>query len=117
VEPLPLWDCFDRGKTVNWKKSRTLATKLWQQWDGLWMFAQREGVEPTNTAAERAVRPAVLWRKGCFGTQSETGSRFVERLLTVSATCRQHNTHLVSFLTTAVEARWSGQPAPKLVGG
>jgi transposase len=47
-----------------------------------------DGVEPKNNAAERAVQPAVLWRKGCFGTQSETGSRFVERLLAVSATCR-----------------------------
>jgi transposase len=74
-------------------------------------------VEPTNNAAERAVRPAVLWRTGCFGTQSEAGSRFVERLLTVSATCRQHDKHLLSFLTAAVEARWAGQPAPTLVGG
>jgi transposase len=48
---------------------------------------------------------------------SETGSPFVERLLTVSATCRQHDKHLLSFLTTAVDARWSGQPAPTLVGG
>jgi hypothetical protein len=62
------------------------------------------------------VRPAVLWRKGCFGTQSAAGSRFVERLLMVSATCRQHDKHLLSFLTMAVEARWSGQPAPTLVG-
>jgi transposase len=119
LEPVQdaLWDCLQRGKVVRWAKARKLATKLWQQWDGLWTFAQVEGVEPTNNAAERAVRPAVLWRKGCFGTQSETGSRFVERLLTVSATCRQHDKHLLSFLTAAVEARWSGQPAPSLVGG
>jgi hypothetical protein len=57
-----------------------------------------------------------LWRKGCFSTQSEVGSRFVERLLAVSAPCHQHDTHLLSFLTAAGEARWSGQPAPTLVG-
>jgi transposase len=119
LEPVQdaLWDCLQRGKAVRWAKARKLATKLWQQWDGLWTFAQVEGVEPTNNAAERAVRPAVLWRKGCFGTQSEAGSRFVERLLTVSATCRQHDKHLLSFLTAAVEARCSGQPAPTLAGG
>jgi len=53
-------------------------------------FAEVAGVEPTNNAAERALRPAVLWRKGSFGTRSEDGARFVERLLTVSATCKQH---------------------------
>jgi transposase len=102
---------------VRWEKARKLATRLWQQWDGLWTFAQVDGVEPTNNAAERALRPGVLWRKGCFGTQSEAGSRFVERLLTVRATCRQHDKHLLSFLTAAVDACWSGQPAPTLVGG
>jgi len=44
-----------------------------------------DGVEPTNNVAERALRPAVLWRKGSFGTQSDGGARFVERLLTVTA--------------------------------
>ena len=31
---------------------------------------------PTNTVAERALRPAVLWRKGSFGSDSEAGCRF-----------------------------------------
>jgi hypothetical protein len=29
-----------------------------------------EGVEPTNNVAERALRPAVLWQKGGFGSDS-----------------------------------------------
>ncbi len=48
-----------------------------------------EGVEPPNNVAERALRPAVLWRKGSFGCESERGTRFAERLLTVVASCRQ----------------------------
>ena len=65
-------------------------------WRGpaLWTFVREEGVEPTNNAAERALRPAVLWRKRCFGTQSSAGSCFVERMLTVIATCRQQQRHL-----------------------
>jgi len=31
----------------------------------------------------------VLWRKDSFGSNSEAGSRFAERLLTVAAICRQ----------------------------
>jgi transposase len=47
----------------------------------LWAFVTVPGVEPTNDAAGQAIRPAVLWRKGSFGTQSAAVNRFVERLL------------------------------------
>jgi len=81
----------------------------------LWTFVREDGVEPTNNAAEQALRPAVLWRKGCFGAHSAEGNTFVERILTVSATCAQQHCHLLTFLTAAVDASWRGQPAPKLV--
>lgn len=54
----------------------------------LWLFVTIEGVEPTNNAAERAIRPAVLWRRTSFGTQSAAGSTFVARMLTVVTTLR-----------------------------
>jgi len=57
--------------------------------EALWTFVDVPGVEPTNNVAERTIRPYVLWRKASFGTQSERGNLFVERMMTVSATCRQ----------------------------
>jgi len=93
----------------------TLCSELHKHWDALWTFVEVEGVEPTNNAAERALRPAVLWRKGCYGTQSEGGSRFVERMLTVSATCQQHDRPLLPYLSDAISAHWAGQPAPTLL--
>lgn len=81
----------------------------------LWTFVREANVEPTNNAAEQALRPAVLWRKGCFGAHSADGNRFVERILTVSATCRKHDRHLLTFLTEAIEAYWAGRPAPTLI--
>ena len=57
--------------------------------EALWTFVQVAGVEPTNKAAERSIRPGVLWRKGSVGTQSEAGSRFVESMLTVVSTLKQ----------------------------
>ena len=81
----------------------------------LWTFVREERVEPTNNAAERALRSAVLWRKGCFGTQSAAGSQFVERILRVSATCRVQQRHLLTFVTEAIRALWAGGPAPILV--
>ena len=92
-----------------------MCRELLAHWPALWTFVRAEGVEPTNNAAEQALRPAVLWRKGCFGAQSDGGNRFVERILTVSATCRQQQRHLLTFLTEAVEAAWQGRPAPHLL--
>ena len=57
--------------------------------EGLWSFARVRGIEPTNNAAERALRFAVIWRRISGGTDSASGSRFVERMLSVVTTCRQ----------------------------
>lgn len=83
-----------------------------QRW--LWTFVEQE-VEPTNNAAERALRPAVLWRKGCFGSQSEAGLRYAERVLTFAATCRQQEVHSFDFLARAIQALRTGTTAPRLL--
>jgi transposase len=81
----------------------------------LWTFADAEGVEPTNNAAKRALRSAVLWRKGSFGTHGPSGSRLAERILTVAATLRQRGRDVVDFVTRACEDALHGQPAPSLL--
>jgi transposase len=73
------------------------------------------GVEPTNDAVERALRLAVLWRKGCFGADSAAGTVFMARLLTIGATCRQYQHPLPAFLTDAVAAHWAGVSGPSLL--
>ena len=92
-----------------------LCGNLLDSWPALWSFAHTDGVEPTNNAAERALRPAVLWRKGSFGTQSEHGSRFVERIMTVAATCKQQGRSLLDFLVAATTAARLGLPPPSLL--
>ena len=82
--------------------------------ESLWTFTRRPGVEPTNNAAERAVRHAVCWRKTSYGTDSETGSRFVERVLTVVASCRQQGRNVLGFLTDAIHAARTGAETPSL---
>ena len=83
--------------------------------DHLWTFTHVEGIEPTNNTAERALRPAVIHRKLSFGTQSASGSRFLERMLTVSETCRLQNRNAYAYLIAAMEASFSGRPAPSLL--
>jgi len=65
--------------------------------------------------AERALRPALLWRKGSFGSDSEAGSRFAKRLLTVVATSRQQSRSVLAFLGAAGEAALHGTSAPSLL--
>jgi transposase len=81
----------------------------------LWTFVQVAGVEPTNNAAERAIRPGVLWRKGSFGTQSAAGSRFVESMLTVVSTLKQQQRNVLAYLTAACEAALRDEVAPSLL--
>lgn len=81
----------------------------------LWTFVGKEGVEPTNNAAERALRHGVLWRKSSFGTHSEAGSRFVERVMSVVTTLRQQERDVLTYLTLACQAACRGQPAPSLL--
>ncbi len=83
--------------------------------EGLWTFARVQGIEPTNNAGERALRHAVIWRRISGGTDSERGSRFVERMLTVVATCRQQGRHVLSYLTSCFEAQLAGQGIPSLL--
>jgi transposase len=105
---------LERG-VRRYDQAQGLSDELLSLWPALWTFVSVEGIEPTNNAAEQALRTAVLWRKGCFGAQSAAGNTFVERILSVAATCRQQERHLLTFLTEAVAAHWQGQPAPTLV--
>ena len=115
----PVQDAFDTlledGLAGPDPRAATLCRSLDRLWPALWTFVDAAGVEPTNNAAERALRPAVLWRKGSYGTQSEGGARFAERLLTVSATCRQHGRSVLDYLTDACTAVQRGLPAPALL--
>jgi transposase len=81
----------------------------------LWTFVTTEAVEPTNNAAERALRPAGLWRKNSFGSQSQAGSLFVSRMLTVVTTLRSQNRPVLDYLVDACRAARNGQLPPSLL--
>jgi transposase len=81
----------------------------------LWTFAAAAGVPPHNNAAERALRHGVIRRRTSHGTDGEPGSRYVERMLTAVATCRQRGHDAPSYLTACLRARLDGTPAPSLL--
>jgi len=106
-----------RGQSSGNKRLTERCRELYSHRDWLWTFVEHQGVEPTNNTAERALRPAVIYRKLSFGTQSESGSRFIERMLTVSETCRLQKRSVYQWLCAAAEASLHQQPAPKLLDG
>jgi transposase len=91
------------------------AKSLLKHWDGLFTFLEHEGVEPTNNSAERAVRPAVLWRKISFGNQSEQGEILTARLLTAERSCILQGRNAFQFLVDSVIAYRKDLPGPSLV--
>ncbi len=105
---------LDIGACCSHPKTAKTCRRLLKQETILWTFTRHEGIEPTNNAAERALRHAVIWRKLCHGTQSEAGSRFVERILTVVETCRQQGQNPLDFIQKAVAAHRRGLPTPSL---
>jgi transposase len=114
--PLKLgWAVAAGGQESPDQKAAALCRALDKWWAALWTLARVEGVEPTNNVSERTLRPAVLWRKGSFGSDSAAGSRFMERLLTVVATCRQQGRWLLAFLVAAGEGTLQGTPPPSLL--
>ena len=90
----------------------TRAKKTLANFDYLFTFLKYEGVEPSNNLAEQKLRPAVQWRKICFGSQSNNGMRFTERLSTVVGTCRINDINPFIFLVDMVAASFSSNLAP-----
>jgi transposase len=107
---------LERGCGCADSKAATFCENLLALYPALWLFAACEGVEPTNNHAERIVRGGVLWRKNAFGSHSEGGCRFAERMLTVVQTLRLRHRSVLEYLERAIAAHRRGEPAPKLLG-
>jgi len=115
----PIRDEFNslllRGRYSGNAKLIGFCAEILPRKDHLWTFLEVEGIEPTNNTAERTLRPAVIYRKLSFGTQSAKGSRYLERILTVSETCRLQNRNAYAYLIEAMRAQFRHEPAPSLL--
>ena len=106
---------LEAGSRCGVSTTEGMCHEILKRREALWTFVQVEGVEPTNNAAERAIRPGVQRRKISFGTQSEAGSRFIESMMTVVATLKQQKRDVLEYLTAAHEAALRGEAAPSLL--
>ena len=105
---------FQQGQECTHPKTAATCREILKVDPALWTFVHKEGVEPTNNAAEQALRYGVFWRKTSFGTQSASGNLFVEQMMTVVTTLKQQRRNGLDYLTAACEAALQGQKPPSL---
>ena len=119
LEPLreDMRSWLEEGARCSDAKAAALCGNLFAVEPALWTFLYKEGVEPTNNHIERLLRPGVLWRKNAFGCHSESGCRFVERILTVEQTLRLQKRQVLEFLHQSLVSHRSGRPGPRLLPG
>ena len=119
LEPLRelMRDWLEEGARCRDAKAATLCGNLLDVEPALWTFLYKKDVEPTNNHIERLLRSGVLWRKNAFGCHSESGCRFVERILTVTQTLRLQKRQVLEFLYQSLCSHRSAQPAPRLLPG
>ena len=108
---------LEEGEGLSSAKVSGMCREMLKLQAAFFTFIDVERIDPTNNAAERAIRFAVLMRKGCFGSDSAKGSRFVERFLTVRQTLRSKKRDLYAFLKNACTAALHGTSAPSLLPG
>ena len=111
----PMEDLLLEGGFCGDESVQTSCCNLYLMSEALWAFVRVEGVEPTNNTAEQSLRHGVIWRKTSFGTQSQKGSRFVERILTVVMTLKRQKRPVLQHLVESVEAHLRGAPSPSLL--
>jgi transposase len=97
------------------REAQTLAERVAAHAEAYFRFLDDPSIEPTNNAAERALRHAVIDRRITQGTRGDAGSRWLERFLSIRETCRQQNRPLFDYLVQAITQHAAGQPVGRLV--
>ena len=83
--------------------------------DGMWAWLEHEGVSLTNNAAERALRRAVIIRKTTYGTESQSGDRFVSTMRTITETLKRHGKSTFAFVHSCILAHLLKNQPPALL--
>lgn len=104
-----------KGEKTPLAKTVRTCTEMLKLEPAFWTFVAVPGIEPTNNAAERALRPAVLWRKLSWGSQSKAGSLFVARMMTVVTSLKAQQKDVLPFLTLAIRQARLAQAPPSLI--
>jgi transposase len=96
-------------------EAETIAERFRRHGVAYFRFITTPGLEPTNNAAEQAIRFVVQDRHVTQGTRSHRGRRWCERIWTAAATCAQQGRSVFDFLHQTLLAHFANQPKPSLL--
>ncbi len=97
------------------RRTANTCANVLKLWPALWGFITNPGVEPTNNAAEQALRGIVLKRKISGPTRSRRGDEFIANGFTAYESCRRQGRDFIEYMRGAVIA-WIDKTAhPSLV--
>ena len=116
-EDMRLWFKIGIAHEECYNKTKATCTDFYERFDMLWLFVYKENIEPTNNAAEQGLRHGVIWRKLSYGTQSESGERFVERVMTVAETLKRQAKNSFNYFTNCFREFIRGGHAPPIFEG
>lgn len=105
------------NNAINCKHKRTIGTckNILKYFESLFTFTKHKGIDPTNNHGERQIRKYVIYRKLSYGTQSARGSRFIERIFSISATCKQQGKNTIAYIKQTIINFNSGLSPPELL--
>jgi transposase len=105
---------LEKGARGRDQKTANFCAGLLEEYNALWTFCDVQDLQIpiTNNAAERALRHAVILRRVQGGTQSDHGSRWIERIISIRETMRLQDRSALDYLIQAAKAWHAGQPAP-----
>jgi transposase len=98
------------------RKTQNLANRFRKHGKAYFPFITTSGIEPTNNIAEQAIRFVVIERYITQGTRSENGRAWCEHIWTVLATCASQGRSAFDFIYQSIQAHFSDQSLPSLLG-
>lgn len=113
-EDIRLWFKIGIAHEDCQNKTKATCMDFYNRFDMLWVFVYKENIEPTNNLAEQGLRHGVIWRKLSYGTQSEVGERFVERVMTVAETLKRQARNSFNYFTECFREFIQGGHSPPI---
>ena len=98
------------------RQAQNLANRFRKHGNAYFQFITTPDIGPTNNLAEQAIRFVVIDRHITQGTRSENGRLWSERIWTVPATCANQGRNAFDFIYQSIQAHFTGQPFPSLLG-
>ena len=97
--------------------AKRLAKRLLKHQGELTAFLWEKDLDPTNNAAERALRPAVVMRKISGGSRSKNGAKAWATLASLMKTATQQNRKLMDTIRSMLVGAWASQRPPTMPTG